>query len=339
MTTMESDQIGVPDIVLRCENLATAVEFYTEELGFRLDRIFPADAPRLAHLSGHGIRIRLERTGSKAPNTQPQDEDAPIELPPLVPALVVHKAAADSWGTGRAGMQYRDLIPTRLGGRYIASHIRIPEGGPVPDYVHHHHVRFQMIFCYQGWVRLVYEDQGPPFVMRAGDCVLQPPHIRHRVLECSDAFEVVEISCPAEHVTLVDHEMNLPTETERPERDFHGQRFVFHQSEGAAWQPAAIDGFQCRSLGIDVATNGLASADVIRTLETAETVSFSHDAEFFFAFVLSGATTLVAGDQGRWSLAASDALVIPQQMRVTFVNYTSDLELLRVKLVNQADAA
>ena len=32
-----------------------------------------------------------------------------------------------------------------------------------------------MIFVKAGWVRLVYEDQGEPFVMVAGDCVLQPP--------------------------------------------------------------------------------------------------------------------------------------------------------------------
>ena len=30
-------------------------------------------------------------------------------------------------------MHYRDLIPSRLGGSIIASHIRIPDGGPVPD--------------------------------------------------------------------------------------------------------------------------------------------------------------------------------------------------------------
>jgi uncharacterized protein YjlB len=38
--------------------------------------------------------------------------------------------------------------------------------------------------------------QGDPFCFHAGDCVLQPPEIRHRVLETSAAFEVVEIGCP-----------------------------------------------------------------------------------------------------------------------------------------------
>ena len=60
-------------------------------------------------------------------------------------------------------MQHRNLIHGRLGGRLIASHIRIPNGGRVADYVHHHHVRIQMINCYKGWVRVVYEDQGEPF--------------------------------------------------------------------------------------------------------------------------------------------------------------------------------
>ena len=82
-------------------------------------------------------------------------------------------------------MLYRDLIPGRLGGRYIASLISIPEGGPVADWVHFHRVAFQMIYVRRGWVRVVYEDQGEPFVMREGDLVLQPPEIRHRVLESS----------------------------------------------------------------------------------------------------------------------------------------------------------
>ena len=107
-------------------------------------------------------------------------------------------------------MLYRDLIPGRLGGRYIASHITIPEGGPVADWVHYHRVAFQMIYVRRGWVRVVYEDQGEPFVMHAGDLVLQPPEIRHRVLESSPGLEVIEIGCPALHETLADHELELP---------------------------------------------------------------------------------------------------------------------------------
>jgi hypothetical protein len=52
--------------------------------------------------------------------------------------------------------------------------------------------------------------------MMAGDMVLQPPGIRHRVLESSPGLEVVEISCPALHETFADHEMELPNGKDRP---------------------------------------------------------------------------------------------------------------------------
>ena len=125
-------------------------------------------------MAPNGTRVEFEAT------------ETPPVIPDLVSSLTVQKAGVRSnWGIGRAGMHYRDLIPDRLGGRYIASHIRILKGGPVPDYVHHHHILFQLIYCYKGWVRVVYEDQGVPFLMHPGDCVLQPPHIRHQVLELS----------------------------------------------------------------------------------------------------------------------------------------------------------
>ena len=113
------------------------------------------------------------------------------------------------WIIGRAGMHYRDLIPDRLGGSIIASHIRIPDGGPVPDMVHYHTVGFQLIYCYKGWVDLVYEDQGPAFRLHEGNCVIQPPKIRHKVLYASDNIEVIEIGVPAEHVTTIDLCANL----------------------------------------------------------------------------------------------------------------------------------
>ncbi|NRA10865.1 MAG: hypothetical protein HRT57_02790 [Crocinitomicaceae bacterium] len=56
----------------------------------------------------------------------------------------------EPWVIGRAGMMYRDLVPDRLGGGIMASHIRIPTGGPVPDMVHFHTIGFQLIYCYKG---------------------------------------------------------------------------------------------------------------------------------------------------------------------------------------------
>src|SRR5207344_1447138 len=155
-------------------------------------------------------------------------------LPAFRPEFVITHAGTAS-GEGRAGMHYRDLVPSRLGGRYIASHITIADGGPVADWVHYHRIAVQLICVRRGWVRVVYEDQGEPFVMFAGDMVLQPPGIRHRVLESSPGLEVVEISCPALHETFADHEMDLPNGRSDPARSHGGQRFVHHVAAASPW--------------------------------------------------------------------------------------------------------
>jgi quercetin dioxygenase-like cupin family protein len=195
----------------------------------------------------------------------------------------VNRLAEARWEVGRAEMLYRDLIPDREGGRIIASHIRIPRGGEVPDYVHFHRVRFQLIYCWRGWVRVVYQDQGPPFVLEPGDCVLQPPAIRHRVLECSPGLEVIEVASPAHHETSADPDLALPTASLRPERDFDGQRFARHQAARASWRRRS--GVEVRDLGIAGATGGLVSAEVVRVTAAQAELRRERSA---FAFVLEG---------------------------------------------------
>ena len=46
-------------VVLSCDPLQPTLEFFTTRLGFRVDAIFPADAPSTAVLSGHGLTVRL----------------------------------------------------------------------------------------------------------------------------------------------------------------------------------------------------------------------------------------------------------------------------------------
>src|SRR5260221_4946626 len=178
------DNVQAAEVCLPTTDLTADLAYFTDTLGFRLDTIFPADDPAVATLSAYGLRIRLERGAAVAPGvlrllcrnpgdvaggtrdlTAPGgtrillvDADARLEIPPTAHAFVVRRLTDSApWVIGRAGMRYRDLIPGRLGGSIIASHIRIPEAGPVPDMVHYHAVGFQLIFCYTGWVRLVYE--------------------------------------------------------------------------------------------------------------------------------------------------------------------------------------
>ena len=230
-------------------------------------------------------------------------------------------------------MHYRDLLPDRLGGAIIASHIRIAEAGPVADMVHFHTVGFQLIFCHRGWVRLVYEDQGPPFVLGAGDCVIQPPEIRHRVLEASAGVEVIEIGVPAEHLTSVDHEMELPTPHFRPDREFHGTKFVLHRESEATWEPVADprvrgagDGDQSRDQGSRWCSGGAAGSGESSFRQPA------HDTDILFGFLRAGSMTLDVEGHPENRLTAGDAFVLPPRLTVGIRETSNDLEILEVAL-------
>ena len=361
------------ECVIGSERFEADLEFFTQVLGFRLDCIFPADSPANAALSGFGMCLRLERrvphagerhdgathlrvavdpqSGAVHPLQPPAsltspggatielvDANADLYIPPNVPHLSITRAAdQERWITGRASMQYRDLIPDRWGGRFIASHIRIPNGGPVPDYVHYHKIRFQMIFCRRGWVKVVYEDQGEPFLLQTGDCVLQPPEIRHRVLECSDRLEVIEIGCPAEHQTWVDHELSLPTGETLPDRNFGGQRFVRHHADQADWTAwpvaAAATGFECQDLGMRSATQGLASACTVRGTEHAKPtrVSLHHEGEFLFLFVLRGQLDFVSGGE-QTRLGPDNSVAVPPALACEIEPQSAAFEFLEIRL-------
>lgn len=368
MTTepvLGASTIRAVEVVLPCDDLDPTVDFFVDRLGFRLDVILPADDPAIAVLSGHGMRIRLDRgaTGDPgdlrlacddpqawgldlltAPNgtrIQLVDANPPLVIPDAPPIFELTRDDGDVGGVGRAGMRYRDLLPKRQGGRFIASHILIPEGGPVPDYVHHHRVRFQMIYCAAGWVRVVYEDQGPAFVLQAGDCVLQPPGIRHRVLESSPGLEVVEIGCPAEHETTAEHDIQLPSPDLRPDRVFQGQRFVRHTAADAVWSPWGTTGLECRDTGIGAATDGLAGVRVVRPRTDAAPEGLSdqeaavdgvHDGELLFWFVLAGTATLHTEGRPEEPLARGAAVAVPAGTTHRLAETSADLELLEITL-------
>jgi mannose-6-phosphate isomerase-like protein (cupin superfamily) len=323
-------------IVLPCQDLNETLDFFIEKLGFRIETIFPADSPLIAVISGFGITLRLlcnlnplpdEIIAPNGTRIQFAEENPPIILPQAKQEFVLSRVS-DNWGTGRAGMQYRDLIPNRLGGRFIASHIRIPGGGEVPDYVHFHKVIFQIIFCKTGWAKLVYEDQGEPFILNEGDCVLQPPEIRHRVLEASAGLEVIEIGCPAIHETFADHDLKLPTAQILPDGLFNGQKFVHHIAGQAKWQKS--NGFEFRETGIFNATNGLAEVKVLRANSTL-ILAHQHSGDFLFYFVLKGEAGLDSKIFGNHRLNVGDSCVIPSGIEY-ILEANKGLEILEVYL-------
>jgi quercetin dioxygenase-like cupin family protein len=254
----------------------------------------------------------------------------PVYQPPTQHAFVVRRLADQApWVIGRAGMHYRDLVPSRLGGAIIASHIRIPDGGPVPDMVHFHKVGFQLIFCIKGWVEVVYEDQGPPIRLSAGDCFIQPPEIRHRVLNASDGIEVIEIGVPADHVTEIDHAMTLPTAQLRPDRQWQGQRFVHNVGATAEWGAFRQPGYRCRDTTIRQNTNGVAGVQVVRKAEGKPQFT-RHDGDILFGFVMSGEMTLEGDGKDPYRLTAGDAFVTPPGLATRWSDPSAAFELLEV---------
>lgn len=298
------------------ELVCAALEPALDELrvrGFRLDLIYPADDPHTAVLSREADTVRV--------TTRPDGRPPSEALPPFQPRFVLTNAGA-SGGEGRAGMVYRDLIPDRLGGRYIASHIGIPGSGPVADWVHYHRIAVQMIYVRRGWVRVVYEGQGEPFVMWPGDLVLQPPEIRHQVLESGDDLEVVEVGAPALHATFADYDLALPNGLQSG-RLFGRQSFLHHRAAETPWIPSA--GGEAQETGMHSASGGIVD---VRTIRGAQLTFPAHDGELVFGFVLEGSGTLHFN--GDHELGPADAFVILPNEAWAMTSGSGDFRLLQV---------
>jgi len=101
--------------------------------------------------------------------------------------------------------KYRDLgISAATGGMVQAHVIRfVPPSRPEEVAKRHYHdLDFQMVYVLKGWLRSEFEGRGE-VLLRAGACWIQPPRIKHTVLEYSEDCEVLEIIMPAEFETVM----------------------------------------------------------------------------------------------------------------------------------------
>jgi quercetin dioxygenase-like cupin family protein len=100
--------------------------------------------------------------------------------------------------------KYRDLGMAKATGGMVQAHVIRFVGPCNPDEVsklHTHDVEFQMVYVLKGWLKTELEGQGV-HVMRPGSAWLQPPKIKHKVLDYSDDCEVLEVILPAEFETV-----------------------------------------------------------------------------------------------------------------------------------------
>lgn len=118
--------------------------------------------------------------------------------------VATHLDANAFEGGLRSYAKYRDLgIAAATKGLAQAHVIRmIPPCDPaVVSKRHYHDVEFQMIYVLKGWIKGEYDGAGV-VTMREGSCWLQPPKIKHTVLDYSDDCELLEIILPADFETV-----------------------------------------------------------------------------------------------------------------------------------------
>lgn len=113
---------------------------------------------------------------------------------------------AANWTAGlRHIFDYRDLgVKGATEGDYVAHVIRA-NGKRAEDAVqqwHIHECAFQMVYVLNGWATFEYEGEGVRTIKK-GDCINQRPMIKHREIDFSDDFEVLEIVAPADFRTVV----------------------------------------------------------------------------------------------------------------------------------------
>jgi quercetin dioxygenase-like cupin family protein len=113
------------------------------------------------------------------------------------------KGAAFKTGL-RSYAAYRDLNVEKATGGAVQAHVIRLLGKCDPKVVsipHYHGVQFQMLYMLKGWMIGEYEGAGR-VKMTAGSCWIQPPGIRHQVIDYSDGCEMVEIILPAKFATV-----------------------------------------------------------------------------------------------------------------------------------------
>ncbi len=159
-----------------------------------------APAARRPTKSRHSSRTIDSRRGAVAGARRAKAKTAPRKQ-----TFIASHLAPNAFDEGlRSYAKYRDLgIAAATGGLARAHVIKmIPPCDPaVVSKRHYHDVEFQMIYVLKGWIKGEYAGAGE-VTMRKGSCWLQPPRIKHTVLDYSDDCELLEIILPADFATV-----------------------------------------------------------------------------------------------------------------------------------------
>jgi len=145
-----------------------------------------------------------KKSGSKGATLSPRKSRAPGKAQPKQMANFSHFRESDFRADGlRTYARYRDLGMSKATNGLLQAHVirLVPPCDPkVVSKRHYHDVDLQMIYVLKGWIKGEYD--GQVVTMRQGGAWLQPPRIKHTVLDYSDDCELLEIIVPAEFKTV-----------------------------------------------------------------------------------------------------------------------------------------
>ena len=117
---------------------------------------------------------------------------------------VSHHNEADFDAGLRRYAKYRDLGINAATNGLVQAHVVQFVPPCLPEEVsklHYHDVEFQMVYVLKGSIKTELEGQGA-ITMRQGSCWIQPPRVKHKVLDYSDDCQVLEIVLPADFKTV-----------------------------------------------------------------------------------------------------------------------------------------
>jgi quercetin dioxygenase-like cupin family protein len=133
-----------------------------------------------------------------------RSKKAAVKSKPQQKFHVKHEREKDFDAGLRSYAKYRDLDLSKVTTGMVQAHVikMVPPCDPkVVSKWHCHDVDLQFIYVLNGWIKNEFEGQGA-HVMKKGTCWLQPPKIRHRVLDYSPDCEMLEVVLPADFKTV-----------------------------------------------------------------------------------------------------------------------------------------
>ena len=159
------------------------------------------------------LRAQARKTSSKTPTRKRASgtksaarakSKAKTKARPKQTFNVSHFRAEDFRADGlRRYARYRDLGMSKATNGLLQAHVirLVPPCNPkVVSKRHYHDVDLQMIYVLKGWIKGEYD--GEVMTMHEGAAWLQPPRIKHTVLDYSDDCELLEIITPADFETV-----------------------------------------------------------------------------------------------------------------------------------------